>query len=114
MIFNNIHSFQETAFDLFIYLSYVLIIISAFGLSLYANKLLVNIDYYARIYICLFLIWRFNPFKKKYEFTELDRKIVFSAGLLILTTTVLSNFSNYFSNSIKSYILSLKHKFTIL
>ena len=44
-------------------------------------------------------MWRFNPFRTYYEFTELDRKIAFSAGAFILTTTVLNQ-----------YLLLLKNK----
>jgi len=60
---------------------------------------LSNLDYYVRIYICLFLIWRFNPLRTKYEFTDLDRKIAFSAGVFILTTTAL----NQYLETIKSF-----------
>jgi hypothetical protein len=36
-------------------------------------------------------LWRFNPFQK-IKFNELDRHIAFSAGLVILTTTILNNY----------------------
>jgi hypothetical protein len=90
-----LHKWQERLFDLFIYSTYILIIISALGLSESAPKYLDYLDYYVRIYICLFLIWRFNPFRSYYEFTNLDRKIAFSAGLFILTTTALNQYIDY-------------------
>jgi hypothetical protein len=37
-------------------------------------------------------MWRFNPLRGHYEFTDLDRKIAFSAGLFILTTTALNKY----------------------
>jgi hypothetical protein len=88
----SLHKFQENFFNLFITISWILIIISALGFSQIAPSLLDGLDYYIRIYICLFLIWRFNPFRSHYEFTDLDRKIAFSAGLFILTTTVLNKY----------------------
>jgi hypothetical protein len=88
---DKIHKFQENAFNLFIIISYTLIFITFFGFSQKAPKILGFIDYYVRIYICLFLIWRFHPFKKV-EFTNLDRKIAFSAGLFIFTTTALDKY----------------------
>jgi len=88
----SLHKFQEKFFNLFITISWILIIISALGFSQLAPSLLDGLDYYIRIYICLFLIWRFNPFRSHYEFTDLDRKIAFSAGLFILTTTVLNQY----------------------
>ena len=87
-----IHNIQENLFIIFIYLSYALIIITSLGLSQTAPKYLEYLDYYIRIYICLFLIWRFNPLRKYYEFTNLDAKIAFSAGLFILTTTALNSY----------------------
>lgn len=92
MIKRQLQYIQEKFFDIFIYSSYILLILSIFGLSYSAPKYLDNLDYYVRIYVCLFLIWRFNPLRSKYEFTELDRKIAFTSGLLILTTTYLNEY----------------------
>ena len=88
MIKQILHKSQENLFNILIYISYFLIILSIFGISNTAPQYLNSLDYYVRVYICLFLIWRFNPFRTKYEFTSLDRKIAFSAGLFIFTTTV--------------------------
>ena len=100
----SLYSIQNNFFNVFIILSWSLIIISIFGFSQDAPKLLENIDYYIRIYICLFLMWRFHPFKTKYEFTELDRKIAFSAGLFILTTTALNQYLLYAKNKFQQYL----------
>lgn len=96
---SQIHRLQEILFNIFIVVTYLLIIISSFGLSDSAQKYLKMLDYYIRIYVCLFLMWRFNPFRSYYEFTNLDRKVAFSAGLLILTTTAL----NQYLNEIKAF-----------
>lgn len=92
LIKNKLHEFQTRIFDVFIIISWGLIIISTLGLSQFAPAFLYDLDYYIRIYICLFLIWRFNPLRSSYEFTDLDRKIAFSAGLFILTTTALNKY----------------------
>jgi hypothetical protein len=89
---STLHKYQERIFDLAIYLSYGLILLSSLGVSEYAPKYLNDLDYYVRVYICLFLMWRFNPFRTHYEFTDLDRKIAFSAGAFILTTTALNQY----------------------
>jgi hypothetical protein len=99
MIKHQLHKYQENLFNIVIFLSYALIILSSLGLSKLAPKYLEILDYYVRIYICLFLIWRFNPFRTYYEFTDLDRKIAFSAGAFILTTTILNQ-----------YLISIKDK----
>ncbi len=103
MYFNkkSLHKFQEKFFNLFIVVSWILITVSLLGLSKLAPSFLEEIDYYVSIYICLFLIWRFNPFRTNYEFTDLDRKIAFSAGLFILTTTILNKYLVDIVNIIK-------------
>jgi hypothetical protein len=98
-----LHKYQERIFDLIIYTSYFLIIISSLGLSESAPKYLSSLDYYIRVYICLFLIWRFNPLRMNYEFTDLDRKIAFSAGVFILTTTALNQYLEDFKYKIKLF-----------
>ena len=64
----NLHSIQDKFFSLFIIISWTLIIISGLGLSQLAPQFLEQLDYYIRIYICLFLMWRFHPFRTNYEF----------------------------------------------
>ena len=104
MINKQLNDVQEKFFTIFVYISYILIVISALGFSESAPKYLEFLDYYVRIYICLFLIWRFNPFRSKYKFTDLDRKIAFSAGVFILTTTYLNQYLNYVKTKINTFI----------
>jgi hypothetical protein len=103
MVKSQIHRLQEILFNIFIVTTYSLIILSFLGLSQSAEEYLQSLDYYVRIYICLFLIWRFNPFRSSYEFTDLDRKIAFSGGLLILTTSALNTYLSDIKNIIKQF-----------
>jgi hypothetical protein len=96
-MYDKLTSFQEKAFNITIVITYALIIITALGLSSKAPQYLKTFDYYVKIYVCLFLVWRFNPFRKLHTFTSLDKKIAFSAGLFILTTNYLQVFLNEFS-----------------
>ena len=100
----SVTKFQERIFDITVYISYALIILSYLGLSRYNPAFLDDINNYTRIYICLFLLWRFNPFRHLDKFTNLDRKIAVSAGVFILTTTVLNNYLTTFTNKISSRI----------
>jgi len=105
MAFNKkINDIQNRFFDVFIIISYILIFISFLGLSNSAPKYLETLDYYVRIYICLFLIWRFNPLRHVFIFTDLDRKIAFSAGLFILTTTTLKQYLDDIKDKVKKII----------
>jgi len=99
-----LHEAQSKFFNIFIYITYALLFISALGISQTAPKYLDTMDYYIRIYICLFLMWRFNPLREKYEFTELDRKIAFSAGAFILTTTALNQYLEQVKEIVKNLL----------
>jgi len=99
-----LHKWQDRLFTIFIYVSYMLMILSAFGLSEAAPKFLQSLDYYVRIYICLFLIWRFNPLRSNYVFTDLDRKIAFTAGVFILTTTALNQYVEELKSAVKNIL----------
>ena len=87
-----LYKIQYTSFTIFVYLTYFIYIAYAIGFSKNIPTFLIDLNYYVRVYICLFLIWRFHPFKSNYEFTDLDRRIAFSAGLFILTTTVVNTY----------------------
>jgi hypothetical protein len=58
------------------------------GLSTNAPQYLDDLQYYVKMYVSLFLIIRFNPFRKV-QFTELDGRIAFSAGVFLLATTAI-------------------------
>jgi cytochrome c biogenesis protein CcdA len=97
-------NYQERTFDFTISITFVLLIVTLFGFSQKAPEYLSIIDYYLKIYICLFLIWRFNPFRSNIKFTDLDAKISFNAGLLILASTALNQYVKFFETDIVSKI----------
>jgi hypothetical protein len=82
---------HEKIFDICVYISYFLLIISLLGLSQNSSTYLKSLDFYIRLYISLFLVWRFNPLRSNYKFTDFDRRLSFSAGLFILTSTILTS-----------------------
>ena len=100
-----IHKAQDKFFDLFIILSYISYGLILLGVSTQKPEYLTYLDNIIQVYISLFLIIRFNPFRKL-TFTNLDRKIAFSAGLFLFTTTTINSvfvsyfdeISNYFKN----------------
>jgi len=54
------------------------------------------------------LIIRFNPFQK-IEFTDLDRKVAFSSGLFLLSTTIINQILITYLTNINSYVYSFIH-----
>ena len=104
IFYDSVQSAHEKFFTAVLLISYLLIFVSFFGLSNSAPEYLATLDYYIRVYTCLFLIWRFNPFRTLDKFTELDRKITFSAGLFILTTTALNNYVVLINDKVRNII----------
>ena len=94
-MFNNLNYIEEKFFWVVIYATYLLIFVIFIGFKNAAPKILEFINYYLKIYISLFLIWRFNPLRKVKEVTRLDRHIIFNAGLIVLTTTALNGYLDY-------------------
>ena len=87
--------YQEIIFDWVLYLSLILYFTAYFGI-MYSGpsdqELMGLLDNAMKYYISLFLIIRFNPFYKS-NFTNFDRKVVFSAGIFLITTTALGQYA---------------------
>jgi hypothetical protein len=100
----DLYNIQNTIFNYIIFISYFLYFLIALGVSSTAPQYLENIQYWVKIYVSLFLIYRFN-FLRKIQFTELDRKVAFSAGLFLFTTTI-------FNQILDAYLKKISHKYT--
>jgi len=88
-IIENIFTFQEKIWDFIFYFSYFLYFLFVIGFANNAPEYLIPLNYYVQIYVSLFLIFRFNPFSKV-KFNELDKKIAFTGGLFMVSTTILN------------------------
>jgi hypothetical protein len=86
----NLYEFQNKAFDYITIFTYILYIVIAFGLSATAPTYLNDLLFYTKMYISLFLIFRFNPIRLV-KFTPLDAKIAFNAGIFLLFTTLVNS-----------------------
>ena len=106
---NTRYGFHEKMFDIVINIALVLAISAYFGLSQYSSNDLNDLYYYIKIYVCLYLIWRFNPLRSHYELTNLDIKIAFNAGLFILATTTLSEYLKTIENDAINVLKNLRH-----
>lgn len=98
-----LHILQHKIFDAVLILTYILYAVIALGLSANAPEYLNMLEYFIKIYISLFLIYRFNPFRQV-EFTDLDVKIAFNAGWFLLTTTIVGTILQQYIDNIKQYL----------
>jgi len=84
-----LHSIQYNTYNIVVYITWALYIITVLGISASAPDYLETLNSIVKIYVSLFLIYRFNPFRTV-RFTALDGKIAFSAGTFLLTTTAIN------------------------
>jgi hypothetical protein len=82
---------QDHALNIFIILSWISVITLSLGFTIINPQYISLMNYYIKIYVSLYLMYRFNMFRKV-QFTDLDRKIVFSAAVFIFTATALDKY----------------------
>jgi hypothetical protein len=74
------------------------LIIFFYIIGVFTDKpvLFENINFVIKVCIALFLVYRFNGYRrKKIEFTELDRKAGYSAGMYILIISFINYYNKY-------------------
>lgn len=104
MVFNkDLHNFQNKAYNIIIYVTWVLYIVIALGLSANAPQYLGLLHSFIKLYVSLFLVYRFNPLRRV-KFTMFDSKIVFSAGLFLLGTTAIDGILKKYLSIVKNLI----------
>lgn len=72
-------------------ISYLFLFISSFGLSKYAPDYLDELNIFIKIFICSFLIYRFNPINGTTKFDDFDKTIVFDSAIYLLSTSLIIN-----------------------
>ena len=84
---------HQNVYNNLVIFSSIILVLSLFGISFINPKYEHLMRYIIQIYIGLFLILRFNPFIKLKKSSKIqrtfDRKIAFSAGIYILSSSVI-------------------------
>ena len=102
----HIDKIQHNVLDFVTYITYFLYISVAFGISATAPKYLDDLLFYTKMYVSLFLIYRFNPFRR-IKFTSLDAKIGYNAGIFLLATTIINSVLVTYVDSFKDKIQTI-------
>lgn len=93
--------FQSTYVNLLRF-NFILYLFALSGFLIIPTKNLDTLNLFLKTIVSIFLIIRFNPYRKV-KFTELDRRIVFSAAVFLFSTTTISIFiKQYMKNKIKN------------
>lgn len=81
-----------------IYLSYFL---AFFGVYYVNPELLQFFIFVVNVFICLFLLIRFHPFRK-HELRDFDDKLIFASGLILLSNLGVQTYIPQF-NAVQQY-----------
>jgi hypothetical protein len=103
---DHLYILQNRSFDIVILLSWLLYILIALKISVHAPNYLNDLEFYIKIYISLFLLYRFNPFRK-IQFTDLDRKIAFNAGIFIFTATAIGSILQNYLQEVNNLFIKI-------
>jgi hypothetical protein len=96
-------------YDIVMYITWILYFAIALGLSVNAPQYLDTLQSFMKLYVSLFLIYRFNPFRRV-KFTGLDAKISFSAGVFLLGTTAIDGIIKNYLSTFEEYIKIFMNK----
>jgi hypothetical protein len=83
-----IHHYVFDGSVAFLHVVYVAV---AFGFLENEPEYLGAIDYWVKVFMAVFLLWRFNPWAR-ISFSDFDRRVVFSAGMFLFTVTIVNNY----------------------
>jgi|LauGreDrversion4_2_1035121.scaffolds.fasta_scaffold11518_5 hypothetical protein len=106
----DIHIFQHRLVDLIQIITIILYVVISFGLSTVAPQYLSYLKQFLKIYVSLFLIYRFNDFRTV-KLTELDKKIGFNAGILLIGSDVINYIALKYSEDIHKMNLAISNFF---
>ena len=92
----------------FSYLFYFISVLYVAGFihNNFAHLYLTRIDNIAKVIVSLFLMWKFNLFRTKLYFSELDRSIVFQCALFLFLTTSLNEMLVYYIVNVKNKVIN--------
>ena len=100
-----IYNFELAVIKLFSYTSKIVLFLFLVGILNEKPIQIIKINQVLKIVISIFLIYRFNSYRKHAAvFSELDRKVAYSAGWYILTISFIDIISG-FTESIRAEIM---------
>jgi hypothetical protein len=109
MVFNDLDKIQNKTLDIILFVTYFLYFLLAIGVYFISPQYINLLHNIVKIYICFFLIYRFNPLRIT-KCNHLDKRIAFSAGFFLLSTTIFENILKYFISTTETHVEKIKRK----
>jgi hypothetical protein len=107
----NIYNFELYFIKGFSVITKIAVVLFFIGILTDKPKFILEINFVIKFLLGLFLIYRFNKYRKnKVVFTELDRKICYSAGIYIVIIS-LGEYLLFFTGIIREQIIKITNPF---
>lgn len=91
-----LYNFEYYFLSIFSKITIVVVVLFLVGIFQEKPLLYLKFNFFVKILLALFLIYRFNSYRNnKIVFTELDRKVCYSAGKFILVFSFIDYFNHY-------------------
>jgi len=98
------------------YLFYLvsIVIIYAFYIAVYLGVFVSVPEYivmwytFIQVFLCLVLMYRYNPFRDKFEYNEFDSRLIFGAASILLSNVVSIPLLLKFLDPLKTMVLKTK------
>jgi len=101
----NLYNFEVNFIKYFSFITKFTVILFIVGFFQSKPTYIIQINFIVKVILALFLIYRFNSYRKhKIEFTELDRKVCYSAGIYIIVISFV-DLINHYTDYIRSNIV---------
>jgi hypothetical protein len=98
-------TYAKSIFFAAIGLMYFLYTVLILGISVISPNLLHSLRSFTHILVCVFLMIRFNPFRRAI-LREHDQEIIFAAALFLLTTTGITDVVIYNLSKVQEFLKS--------
>ena len=100
-----LYNFEVKFLQYFSFITKLTVVLFIVGFFQSKPTLIIQFNFVVKVILALFLIYRFNSYRKhKIEFTELDRKVCYSAGIYIILISFF-DLINYYTDSIRKNII---------
>jgi O-antigen/teichoic acid export membrane protein len=100
------YNFELNFLNYFSFITKLTVVLFIIGFFQSKPTLIIQFNFVVKVILALFLIYRFNNYRKhKIEFTDLDRRICYSAGIYIILISFFDLINNYIDTIRKNIIL---------
>lgn len=98
------YNFELKFLNFFSFITKFTVVLFIVGFLQNKPTILAQFNFVIKIILALFLIYRFNNYRKnKINFTELDRKVCYSAGIYIILISffdLINHYTEYIRNNV--------------